>query len=277
MDEDDRHVVEAMGRARVVVEGGKVIEVGEPMIEYCPLFSKYRDIQELSPQTIRENIESRIKDFGMCTPKRELRMRDFLSFGVSELMAMSVREGLIDCAVTVCDGAGTVVITEPELIQGIGGRISGVVTTSPIPQIMERIGRGNVLDPNTAVIDQVRGVELALELGHEKVGVTVAGAGEALEIRNRFGDRAVIFAVHTTGIGPEEAESLFKASDIVTACASLTIRQLGSERAVMKVGNKIPIYAVSDQGKEILERRLKEVERMGIDNKVDEELPRPLV
>jgi len=33
----DRHVMEALGKTRVVVENGKVVEVGEPQTEYCPI------------------------------------------------------------------------------------------------------------------------------------------------------------------------------------------------------------------------------------------------
>ena len=85
-----RHVIEALGKTRVVVEDGKVVEVGEPMVRYCPLFAKHRGIIEITPDVVRENIEFRIKDFGMCTAHRRMRMRDFLSFGVSELLGMAL-------------------------------------------------------------------------------------------------------------------------------------------------------------------------------------------
>jgi putative methanogenesis marker protein 8 len=78
----DRHVIEALGKARIVIKDGKVVEVGQPEVEYCPLFAKVRNIQVITPEVIRENVEFRIKDFGMCTPQRKMRMKDFLSFGV---------------------------------------------------------------------------------------------------------------------------------------------------------------------------------------------------
>lgn len=64
----DRHIFEALGKTRVVVENGKVVEVGEPQVSYCPLFYKKRGIEEFTPDVVKENIEFRIKDFGMCTP-----------------------------------------------------------------------------------------------------------------------------------------------------------------------------------------------------------------
>ena len=138
----DRHVIEAIGKTRVVIEDGKVVEVGEPQIEYCPLFNKVRGVSAISADVVKENIEFRIKDFGMCTASRKLRMNDFLSFGVSELIGMALSKGLLDAAVMACDGAGTVVVTDAELAQGIGGRMSGLVETTPIPQVIETLELG---------------------------------------------------------------------------------------------------------------------------------------
>jgi len=45
----DRHVMEALGRSHVVVEDGHVVEVGESLIEYCPIFAKTRGIQRINP------------------------------------------------------------------------------------------------------------------------------------------------------------------------------------------------------------------------------------
>ena len=46
----DKHVIEALGRARITVQDGKVVDVGEPKIEYCPLFHKHRGIEKLTPE-----------------------------------------------------------------------------------------------------------------------------------------------------------------------------------------------------------------------------------
>jgi len=82
----DEHVIEALGKTRVRVKDGKVVEVGEPKIDYCPIFDKYRGVKKLTPKTVKDNIEFRINDFGMCTNDRTVRMKDFLSFGVSEIL-----------------------------------------------------------------------------------------------------------------------------------------------------------------------------------------------
>ncbi len=42
------HVMELFGKTRVVVKDGKVIEVGETMAEWCPVFSKTAGISRLT-------------------------------------------------------------------------------------------------------------------------------------------------------------------------------------------------------------------------------------
>lgn len=270
-----RHVIEALGLSRVVIEDGRVVEVGEPEVKYCPMFFKLRGLTELDADTVRKNMEFRIQEFGMCTPARKMRMRDYLSYGVSELIGMAMSRGMIDAAVMVCEGAGTVVVSEPELAQGIGGRVSGIIETSPIEEIIDAIGRDNVLDPDEAAIDQVRGAELAFSLGYKRVAVTVARAKDAAEIRRRYGQRVAIFAVHTSGVSAEDAETFFDVADIITACASKSVRAIAHERTLYQVGNKVPIYASSLWGELLLKTR---VELLGKPNITSpEELPRPLV
>ena len=35
-----RHVFDAVGMIRVVIEDGKVVEVGEPELDFCPIYAK---------------------------------------------------------------------------------------------------------------------------------------------------------------------------------------------------------------------------------------------
>ena len=275
MARKDRHVMEALGMTKVVIEDGKVTFVGEPRVEYCPLFAKHRGIKEFTPEIVRENIEFRIRDFGMCTSTRQMRMRDFLSFGVSELIAMCITRKLLDCAVLVTDGAGTVIVTDPEIVQGIGGRISGIVETSPIEEVIEAVGRENVLDPETAAIDQYAGTEMAFRLGHKRVAVTIARAQDAKRIRDAFGDKVALFAVHTTGLSEEEARILFDVCDIVSGCAANWVRAEAKKRSVVQAGNKVPVFAITEFGKLILEERLAQIgsrPETGM-----EDAPRPLL
>jgi len=75
-------------------------------------------------------------------------------------MMTGLKRGLIDSTVTVCDGAGTVITDNPELVQGMGALMSGLIETEPIEEIIEGIeSRGGiVLDKEKAGIDQVSGL-----------------------------------------------------------------------------------------------------------------------
>jgi len=256
-----RHVMEALGMAKVVIEDGKVVEVSEPLIDHCPLFFKNRGIERFTKELVQQNIEFRIKDFGIFTEHREMRMKDFLNFGISELMSMCVSKGILDCAVTVCDGSGTVVVDDPELVQGIGGRISGLVETSPIQSVIEQIGKERVIDPESARIDQVTGARRAWDMGYRKIGVTVVKAEEAALIRKELGNNAILFGVHTTGTSEGDARTLLENCDVVTACASKFIWKIGKEMGAMQIGTKVPIFAVSELGRNICSMRLQQINK----------------
>ncbi|MCX6651264.1 MAG: DUF2099 family protein [Methanomassiliicoccales archaeon] len=271
----DRHVMEALGKTRVIIEDGKVVEVGEPQVDYCPLFFKHRGIEKITAELVRQNIEFRIKDFGMCAPGRKMRMRDFLSFGISELMGMCVAKGILDCAVVVCDGSGTAIVTDPELVQGIGGRISGLVETSPIDSVIAAIGKDNVLDPATARIDQVAGARLAWDLGFRKIGVTVAKGNDAVLIRKELGESVVLFAVHTSGLDEGETKMLLDTCDVVTACASKHVWRMAKESDAMQVGTKVPVFALTQLGKDICSVRLQQMNLKAKNG--PEDPPRPLI
>ena len=256
-----RHVMEALGMSRVVLEDGKVVEVSEPKVRYCPLFDKYRGIKELNTDTVRENMEFRMRSFGMCCDDRQVRMSDFLTFGISELMSLALSEGSVDAVVTAADGCGTCVLTDPEIVQGMGGRISGIVETSPIAGVIDAIGPDNVVDPETTPIDMRRGAALAVSKGYRRFAVTVASADDAEFLRREYGDRAVIFAVHTTGVSREDALRYYECADVITACASKWIRELAPEHATVQAGTKVPVYGASEFGKRVIEAKLRELGR----------------
>lgn len=275
----DEHVIEALGKTKIVVRNGKVVEVGEPKINYCPLFDKYRGIKEITPETAKENIEFRIKDFGMCTSKRKLRMKDFLSFGVSETLGTLLDEKIIDCAVIVSEGCGTVIVEDPEFVQGMAGRISAFLSTSPIEKIIVAVGPQNVLNPETAEINQIEGVLKAIEMGHKKIAVSVISSEDSKKLRDiekeNEGVNIYIFAAHVSEMSEEEAEELFDYADVITGCASKYIREVGEKREIFTAGASIPIYGVSEAGEKFLKRRIEKIG--GLKNKKDAKIPDPLI
>jgi putative methanogenesis marker protein 8 len=256
----DEHIIEAIGRCRVIIRNGQVVEVGEALIRDCPLAKRFAyPIPDIKQDSVKANIEHRIRAFGMCTPAREVMdTREFVGFGASELLSFGLHKGMLDAVVLACDGAGTVIVTKPAMVQGIGGRMSGLVSTSPYPEVMDRIERdgGYVLDRDHASIDQLAGVALALVQGFRKIAVTVAIPQTAETIR-RIHPKTLIFGVHVTGLSKPEAEMLVAASDLVTSCASRTIRETVGKNALVQAGTAIPIFAMTMAGKNLIMEKIR--------------------
>jgi len=273
---DGRHVFEALGMTRIVIEDGKVIEVGEPEIRFCPLFKKLVGMGDITPEKIRENIEFRIRDFGFCTEKRVVRAKDYVTFGVSEILSTALANGELDAAVIAADGCGTAIITEPALLQGMCGRISGLVETSPLQVVLDAIGRDNVIDPETVPLDMVKGAELAYSKGYRRFSVTVAIPDDAVTIREKYGDDVLIVGVHSSHTTCDGAKKLFDNCDFLTACASGRIRAEAEKRDVLVAGNKIQIYGVTDRGKKLVLDKLTSIGRKPYQGEPKDE-PRPLI
>ncbi len=204
------HVMELFGKTRIVVKDGKVVEVGEPVADWCPVFSKVADVSKLTAQEAKKNMEYRIRELGMFTPERRFDYGVFVNFGASEIMMTALRRGLIDCTVTVCDGAGTVITSNPELVQGMGALMSGLIETEPIQEIINGIELrgGVVLDKENARIDQPGGLRAACGLGFKKIAVSVVApqdAGELREIEKESDIELILIGAHLTGIGDREA------------------------------------------------------------------------
>ena len=177
-DTSDEHVIEAIGKCRIVIRNGSVVEVGPPLISECPLARRFaKPVDPITSEAVKENISHRIRAFGMCTPGRKVLMSgDYVGFGASELISYGLSAGVFDAAVIACDGAGTVIATLPDLVQGIGGRMSGLVQTSPLPEVIAAIEQNGGIVPfrETADMDQPGGVRVAFASGYSKVAVTIA-------------------------------------------------------------------------------------------------------
>jgi putative methanogenesis marker protein 8 len=171
--------------------------------------------------------------------------------------ALSVHH--LDAVVLACDGAGTVIVTKPALVQGIGGRMSGLVKTVPYKEVIKRIEEngGIVIDKAHAALDQTAGVAKAYAMGYKKIAVTVAIPAEAKKIRARYPD-VMIFAVHVTGLNHSEAEMLVSASDLVTSCASKNIREIAGKKALLQAGVAVPIFAVSEKAKDLIIEKIRQ-------------------
>lgn len=256
---EDIHIVETIGMSRVTIRGGAVISVENPVIRSCPLAKRFAfPVNNITPDAVRKNIQNRIECYGMFTAGREIYSDDpFVGFGASEVISTALTAGLIDAAVIACDGAGTVVTADPRMVQGIGGRMSGLIQTSPIPEVIGRIqdGGGIVPDPDHASIDPVRGIRAARAAGFTRLAVTVAGGRAANDARAADQD-AIIIAVHTTGTSPEDAEILTSTADIVTACASEPVRSICGKKALIQAGKSVPVFGMTPNGKKLIVERI---------------------
>ena len=132
----------------VSVSYGKVINITEPTLTFCPLAEHlYKDFsnirgndKEAIKNAIKSAIESKIKDYGFFTDDRKLSYGDVsIPYGASEMLMFALRKNAIDAAVVVCEGAGTVITDAPEVVQGIGARMNSLLLTSPIKGIIEKL------------------------------------------------------------------------------------------------------------------------------------------
>ncbi|MDV0442925.1 methanogenesis marker 8 protein [Methanorbis rubei] len=263
----DEHIIEAIGMTRVVIRDGVVVETGEPKIHSCPLAKRFaKPVDPITSAAVADNITARISKFGMCTKNREVLDKEtFVLFGASELMTTGLRTGRIEAAVIASDGAGTVIVRSPELVQGIGGRMSGLVSTTPYPEVIARIeaAGGIVINKQTGAMDVLAGLAKAKEMGWTKVAVTVAGFQHELaeEIRASY-PSALIIAVHTSSVASlEDALRLAKVSDLVFSCASKYVREAAASCALVQGGVGVPVFAMSKLGKMIIMDRLIETDQ----------------
>lgn len=262
ISQPDEHIIEAIGKSRIIVSNGKVQQVTFPILTDCPLARRFAcPVAEMSEDAVIKNIANRISAFGMCTPSRNLYDDEaFVGFGASELMSSGIRSGMLDCAVIACDGAGTVLVTDPRMVQGIGGRMSGLVRTTPYPRVVTQIvsSGGRVLDEKTGLLDPAAGVSLAIDLGFKRPAVTVAYASDAEKVRNAA-ENAVIIAVHTTGISERDLNRFNEVCDIITGCASQAVRDISAPKSCLQAGTTVPVFAMTSRGKNLILERMKEL------------------
>jgi putative methanogenesis marker protein 8 len=185
-----------------------------------------------------------------------------VSFGASEIIMDAMTEGLVDAAVVVCEGAGTSVITRPEVLQAVGAHMTGLISTQPIKEIQDGLKqRGCLLLDERCTIDQVEGYIKATEAGFKKIAVTVTGhmasdSKRLQEMGKISGAKPIILSVHNTGISDEEAETLSEYCDIVWACASKPVREIVGRRSKIQIGISIPVFGITQMGKRLILNRV---------------------
>ena len=280
---NDRHVIEALGKAEVVIENGKITYIGEPVVDYCSIFDNGQHNGDLTKEFIKSNINKRIDEFGMCTPQRSIDVEDTMSFGTSETLKTNMINGNVDCVVGACEGVGTLLIDDAELVQGVGGRVSALISTTPIDEVMDKVGRENVLNPETAELNPLKGLEMAIERGYKNIAITIIPTEMVKDLRQYPKPEDVniyIFVAHTTNVSKKEAEMLFDYADVISGCSSINIRETAEERKPYYAVKKVPLYAVTENGKRLLNERLEYIGYELCEKKYPQDFtqsPKPLI
>jgi len=247
---------------RVSEQGVEVLT--EPTVEYCPLHEFLYGTKHIDKETVCKSVEKKVSGYGFCCQNRAFDAEPIVAYGASEMMQVWLEKGLMDCAVVVCEGAGTVVTSNGKLVQAVGARLTGVVKTSPIKEVVEHINvnGGVVLDKRTARIDQVEGVKRAFELGFKRVAVSVAGfqakaISKIRELEKTMKLDVLIFSVCNTCVRNADVKHIARA-DIVCASASRILRTEIGGKAMVQLGMTIPVYALTEKGKGLILAYLQE-------------------
>jgi putative methanogenesis marker protein 8 len=253
----DEHVIEIAG-ARIRITDGSMETLSDPRVRTCPLRQRLYGHGEESKETVLGSLSKNMGEMGMYTADRRLELEErTVTFGASEIIADALNDDLLDCAVTVCDGAGTVIVTRAEVMQAIGAHMTGVISTSPFESVQRSLeDRGCVIVDRGARVDQIEGYRRALELGHRRIAVTVSGLdAQACRMIRELPGEGTIFVCHNTGLGVEDAEIVRDHADIVYACASRNVRRIVGPSALVQIGKAIPVFGLTSEGKRLILNR----------------------
>lgn len=248
----------------VAVSNGKVIKVSDPYMEYCPLANMLglegqRD-KELMKRNIIGYMERKIDEFGFFTEKRVLDVEGIaIPYGASEMMMYDLagKKGGTDAAVVVCDGAGTVITPNPYLVQDIGARMNGLFYTSPIDKVIRGIEQRGGRVPFPGEIDQIRGLQKAVDYGYENIDITVGGLGDEdlskiRRIEKREGVSVTILSVCNTGIDEKRTGEIERYGDLVWSCACRGIRESTGKKAKIQVATRIPVFGLTEKALDVV-------------------------
>lgn len=253
-----------MVKASVVVQDGVIDVLTDPKLKKCHLRSRGFGHDTESRETVRDVLQKHMDKLGLFSDHRVLELSDAtIATGASETLADSLRNGILDCAVTVCDGAGTVVSTNPLVVQAIGAVIPWLSETTPIRSTQEGLReRGCLLLDDDGTIDQKRGVELAAAQGFRRIGVTMVGIESATasrlhEVEERTGTELTILVVHNSEMTEDDCFTLLGAgADMIWGCASGAARRLIGPKAIFQMQGPVPLFVMTQRGKRCALARL---------------------
>ena len=250
-DRADLHITRALG-AIVVVSNGQVIDVDDRgVLRSCPM---QRWFGSSEPGAY---IQRKIEKFGHFRCCRQTRRNDIVvPYGTSEMFMMALRRGIVDCTITVSDGAGSIITNSPSVVQGVGARMNGVFYTTPIKGVIERYRKLGCIVFDDGRIDQFRAIRAAASAGYRRIAVTInafygESYREARQLGEELGVDLILAAICSTGVSKERAQELTDYADIGWSCASHHVRELG-RLAILQLTYGIPVFVYSRKGLELI-------------------------
>ena len=255
---EDYHVFRFFS-AFIAVSNGKIIDIEGPFLEYCPLVNMlYGDIKysENIKEVVGELVTKKISEFGFFTSNRKFNITKIaVPFGASEMLMYALRKKAIDAAVVVCDGTGSIITTDSEVVQEIGGRMNGLFFTSPIPKIIEALENKKCrVVFSDARINQIEAVEKACELGYKNIAVTINGyvedekLSQIKSLEDKYSANITLLIVCTTGASFDRIQEIAKYADVVWSCASEGIRKVVGRKSILQISKKIPVFVLTQKG-----------------------------
>lgn len=124
---------------------------------------------------------------------------------------------------------------------------------------------------------------MAIERGYKNIAITIIPTEMVKDLRQHPKPEDVniyIFVAHTTNVSKKEAEMLFDYADVISGCSSINIRETAEERKPYYAGKKVPLYAVTENGKRLLNERLEYIGYELCEKKYPQDFtqsPKPLI
>ncbi len=254
----DFHVIRFLG-VFIAISDGKVIAVKGQPLSYCPLaqklYGKSKVTGDIKAKEIKALVEQKISEFGSFTSQRKFdQAKIAVPFGASEMLMFALRQKVIDAAVVVCDGAGSVIVTEPDMVQMIGARMNGLFYTTPIEDIQDRLSAARCHLPfSDAAIDQASAVAKACDLGYKNIAVTVNGymqdqdMAEIRRLEKAYTVTITILVVCTTATDGARIQEIKECADLIWSCASSDVREVIGRSALLQISHRIPVFALTSK------------------------------
>ena len=242
--------------ALIAISDQKVILMEEPEVKYCPLFKALFSYKDINKKSIENKFLRQVKECGMFTSERIIEDgKIIVPFGASEMIMYALKRKIVESAVIVCEGAGTIITSKPEVVQGIGAYMNGLFYTSPISEVISRLKKSgsDILNQGNAEINQFKGLLRSIKSGCKNIAVTVRGDERSIiskirKLEEDYDINITILVICNTGIDKKQAETVGLYGDIVWACASKHIREVVGPASILQVGMKIPVFVLTGRG-----------------------------